>query len=607
MQLYQPPGARRAAGTERARGSGDENGGGGGKRGGRGGKGGRGGRGGRGGMCTDETRPAVGGRGGRGRRGGRRGGRGSGNGGMAVSLSAVAAVEVDLPTSGMPTAGELVLLGHGSGTIIETQGLCCLSLVIAELSLSSTSADPAPMAVEEEIAAMAAAAEQDAAAAVAATAADRQRKERLGGAGLVRQQQLKGNQEKEQVDQENGQSNGLPKDGGDADASIERFETWLEKALEQQHGVVGDTATMYVSFAVALLQLEEKGESTLEELGKAKLAALHTLFGELSSENISSGDRVAEGETDDRSDRDVQLLGAQCWEFWASEVLPCMEDLPSASIHMSSIAQGSADATDKDRVGVGTARGGMLAAEASSPEPEPELAPERRVDPSDGVAYEYASFEEVYGPLRAPELWLKAGELMKQAETSGTECEGSAQTTYVPPHKKGKKKGSKKGVSLSLDELGFLFQSPSGGGGLSSSSSDLWSHDHYERGGRSWSGGEQTGSYNSDWQRGSDSRFRSRASYSTSTPRAAGSLSSMSYGGLARSSALGSGGSARNSDDRNRPSSSTEVAHRMIMHVLRSQYVLMNNRGAGHPCLRLIRPRLVHTDSPRTYVKTVHS
>eukprot|EP01043_Picozoa_sp_COSAG02_P077745 COSAG02_NODE_17175_length_1023_cov_1.291126_2_plen_109_part_00 len=57
-------------------------------------------------------------------------------------------------------------------------------------------------------------------------------------------------------------------------------------------------------------------------------------------------------------------------------------------------------------------------------------------------------------------------------------------------------------------------------------------------------------------------------------------MSSMSYSGPTRSSASsvrsGSGGgtSSRNSDGSNKPSSSTEVAHRMIMHVLRSQYAL---------------------------------
>lgn len=37
---------------------------------------------------------------------------------------------------------------------------------------------------------------------------------------------------------------------------------------------------------------------------------------------------------------------------------------------------------------------------------------EKHIDPSDGVAYDYASFEEFYGSVHAPELWIKAGEMM---------------------------------------------------------------------------------------------------------------------------------------------------------------------------------------------------
>ncbi len=441
------------------------------------------------------------------------------------------------------------------------------------------------MAAEQAITATPAAAERAAEAAATAAAApaaaEQQRQERLKEAELLqeleqeREHPASGMHTDDSPADEDTQAKVF---SNDADDAIERFEQWLELLLDNQHGIVGDTATMYVSFAVALLQLEETGGSTLEQLAEVKLAALDTLFGELSSEDALSKQS---------NDPDGNALGAQCWGFWAREVLPRMQGPRTSCVESNN----SRDCS------VGTAQDGVEARRASSPEPEPELelASERRIDPSDGVAYEYASFEQVYGPLRAPELWIKAGELMKQAGASETETGGSG-GAYIPPHKKGNKKGSKKGVALSLDELGFLFQGPSAGGGfgsagLSSSSSESWSHDCYEAGradfgrtgGRSWRSEEGMGGYSSDRLGGGS--FWPRTSYS-STPRAGGSMSSMSYGGLARSSARSGGGGgtgSRDSDGSNRPSSSTEVAHRMIMHVLRSQYVLCCSREGTYP------------------------
>eukprot|EP01043_Picozoa_sp_COSAG02_P065718 COSAG02_NODE_10001_length_2054_cov_1.741688_4_plen_295_part_01 len=295
---------------------------------------------------------------------------------------------------------------------------------------------------------MAAAVERDAAAAAAAATAGRQRKERLEEAEFL--------QQRAEVEVEVGEREQQPSDthneispadenehanivSNDADDATERFEAWLEPVLDSQHGIVGDTATMYISFAVALLQLEEKGGSTLEQLAELKRAALDTLFGELSNE---------EAQIEKSNDSDGDALGAKCWEFWAREVLPHMQDPPT-----SGNSQERTQPNESHEGSPITVQDGARAPRASSTEPEPELepelAPERRIDPSDGVAYEYASFEQVYGPLRAPELWIKAGELMTQADASVTETGGSG-GAYVPPHKKGKK-GSKKGVALSLE------------------------------------------------------------------------------------------------------------------------------------------------------------
>lgn len=459
---------------------------------------------------------------------------------------------------------------------------------------------------------MAAAAERDAAAAAAAAAAERQREERRQEAEFL-QQQLAERERQEATASADDANDADEEDSSDVAAATEHFEEWLAPLLEERHGIVGDTATMYVSFAVALLQLEEKDASTVEELAGLKRLALATLFGELSGENAEEGEATAHEGGDGGSggrraggdvseDGDENVLGKQCWEFWAREVLPHMEEQqqqqPADGKH-SSGPEADLDGTQMPR-GAGV---------KSNPQPEPEPEPkqghspeggvEKRIDPSDGVAYAYASFEEVYGPVRAPALWIKAGELMQKQAAEAARSGGSDDAdggAYVPPHKKGQKKGSKKGVALSLDELGFLFQGPSagggGGGGFSSGSTrdDSWNHDHYDGGGggsrSSWRSGDRDygggGGGGSSYSSSSGRLGGDGGSYrpSQSSSRSSSSYSSMSYGGLASSSSStrggGAGSSSRSSgsgggSSASRPSSSTDVAHRMIMHVLRSQ------------------------------------
>ena len=73
----------------------------------------------------------------------------------------------------------------------------------------------------------------------------------------------------------------------------------------------------------------------------------------------------------------------------------------------------------------------------------------------------------------------QAAELMKSSAEKEEEEGGG----YIPPHKRKGGKKKSKGVSLSLEELGFLFSRPSdglsSGSGGYSSSSDSWKHDQY--------------------------------------------------------------------------------------------------------------------------------
>ena len=77
-------------------------------------------------------------------------------------------------------------------------------------------------------------------------------------------------------------------------------------------------ACRYVSFAVALLQLDEAGAATVAQLGELKREALSTLFGELAKEKTNPTGHPAgcdcpdcEDNEDDREDQKGGMSGAE--------------------------------------------------------------------------------------------------------------------------------------------------------------------------------------------------------------------------------------------------------------------------------------------------------